>query len=242
MAFFFRSRPRNVPGRELERELEKLEKQASSASAGYETQYLTRAGNLCVDAGQTSRALGYFGRPGAVREKPGGHGPVTEADLAVDAMLRERLLAARPDYGWLSEESEDDPARLGAARLFVVDPIDGTRAFVAGQRFWAHSLAVVAAGEAVAGVVHLPMLGRTYAIGYEPDLNETLLARPRRTVLNRAWKWAIWYPLRRSGRFAQLPAIRETALTVQSCDFAKRIRRARSTVLVNVPGWRAASP
>jgi chlorite dismutase len=49
------------------------------------------------------------------------------------------------------------------------------------------------------------MLGRTYAIGYEPDLNETLLARPRRTVLNRAWKWAIWYPLRRSGRFAQLP-------------------------------------
>ena len=108
-------------------------------------------------------ALGYFGRPGAVREKPGGHGPVTEADLAVDAMLRERLLAARPDYGWLSEESEDDPARLGASRLFVVDPIDGTRAFVAGQRFWAHSLAVVAAGEAVAGVVHLPMLGRTYA-------------------------------------------------------------------------------
>jgi len=50
------------------------------------------------------------------------------------------------------------------------------------------------------------MLGRTYAIGYEPDLRETLLDRPRRTVLNRAWPWAIWYPLRRSGRFAQLPA------------------------------------
>jgi chlorite dismutase len=50
------------------------------------------------------------------------------------------------------------------------------------------------------------MLGRTYAIGYEPDLNETLLDRPRRTVLNPAWKWAVWYPLRRSGRFAQLPA------------------------------------
>ncbi len=50
------------------------------------------------------------------------------------------------------------------------------------------------------------MLGRTYAIGYEPDLKETLLDRPRRTVLNPAWNWAVWYPLRRSGRFAQLPA------------------------------------
>jgi Chlorite dismutase len=50
------------------------------------------------------------------------------------------------------------------------------------------------------------MLGRTYAIGYEPDLTETLLDRPRRTVLNPAWMWAVWYPLRRSGRFAQLPA------------------------------------
>ncbi len=50
------------------------------------------------------------------------------------------------------------------------------------------------------------MLGRTYSIGYEPDLTETLLDRPRRTVLNPVWNWAVWYPLRRSGRFAQLPA------------------------------------
>ena len=50
------------------------------------------------------------------------------------------------------------------------------------------------------------MLGRTYAIGYEPDLEEILLNRPRRTVLNPDWKWAVWYPLRRSGKFAQLPA------------------------------------
>lgn len=48
------------------------------------------------------------------------------------------------------------------------------------------------------------MLGRTYAIGYEPDLHDTLIARPRRTVVNPAWRWAVWYPLRRSGRFAQL--------------------------------------
>jgi chlorite dismutase len=50
------------------------------------------------------------------------------------------------------------------------------------------------------------MFGRTYSIGYEPDLAEVLLERPRRTVLNTAWKWAVWYPLRRNGRFAQLPA------------------------------------
>jgi chlorite dismutase len=50
------------------------------------------------------------------------------------------------------------------------------------------------------------MLGRTYAIGYEPDLDEVLVDRPRRTVLNPAWNWAVWYPLRRSGRFAQLTA------------------------------------
>jgi chlorite dismutase len=49
------------------------------------------------------------------------------------------------------------------------------------------------------------MLGRTYSLGYEPDLQDTLVTRPRRTVLNPAWRWAVWYPLRRSGRFAQLP-------------------------------------
>jgi chlorite dismutase len=60
-----------------------------------------------------------------------------------------------------------------------------------------------------ASLTHKPeytMLGRTYSIGYEPDLRDILLDRPRRTVLNPAWPWAIWYPLRRSGRFTQLPA------------------------------------
>jgi chlorite dismutase len=49
------------------------------------------------------------------------------------------------------------------------------------------------------------MLGRTYSLGYEPDLEEVLLHRPRRTVLNRDWRWSVWYPLRRSGRFSALP-------------------------------------
>ena len=50
----------------------------------------------------------------------------------------------------------------------------------------------------------MTMLGRTYSLGYEPDLNETLLARPRRTALSPVWNWAVWYPLRRSGQFLQL--------------------------------------
>jgi myo-inositol-1(or 4)-monophosphatase len=112
-------------------------------------------------AGET--ALGFLGRANPVREKPGGHGPVSAADLAVDEELRATLLAARPGYGWLSEEAEDGPARLEAARVFVVDPIDGTRAFLAGQKAWSLSLAVVEAGRPVAAVVHLPALGRTYS-------------------------------------------------------------------------------
>ena len=112
-------------------------------------------------AGET--ALGFLARPNPVREKPGGHGPVSEADLAVDRQLRGMLLAARPDYGWLSEESEDGPGRLAARRVFVVDPIDGTRAFLGGQKAWALSLAVVDSGQPVAAVVHLPALRRTYA-------------------------------------------------------------------------------
>ncbi len=107
------------------------------------------------------------------REKPDGQGPVTEADLEVDRMLRAELTGARPGYGWLSEESEDGPARLSARRVFVVDPIDGTRAFIAGQKAWAQSIAVVEDGRPVAGVVHLPMLERTYsaAVGAGARLN-----------------------------------------------------------------------
>jgi hypothetical protein len=59
------------------------------------------------------------------------------------------------------------------------------------------------------------MLGRTYSLGYEPDLNETLIERPRRTVLNPAWRWAIWYPLRRSGRFAHLPDQEQRAILAE---------------------------
>ena len=60
--------------------------------------------------------------------------------------------------------------------------------------------------EALVRKPEFTMLGRTYGLGYEPDLDEVLFHRPTRTVLNPEWPWAVWYPLRRNGRFAQLPA------------------------------------
>lgn len=88
----------------------------------------------------------------------GAAGPVTEVDLAVDRMLREFLTAARPDYGWLSEETADNPDRLERRSIFVVDPIDGTRAFIKRKPEFCTALAVVRDGHPVAGVVYNPIL------------------------------------------------------------------------------------
>mgnify|MGYP000085154168 CR=1 FL=1 len=96
-------------------------------------------------------------------DKPDGAGPVTEADLAVNSYLEDHLRGARPDYGWLSEESEDDPLRQSCERVFVIDPIDGTRSFADGSRTWAHSLAIVEAGKPVAAVVYLPQRDLLFA-------------------------------------------------------------------------------
>lgn len=107
-----------------------------------------------------------FSGPKAKRwDKADGAGPVTEADLAVNASLEARLRAERPDYGWLSEETEDDAQRLGAERTFIIDPIDGTRSFVEGSSTWAISVAVAEQGEITAGVVYLPARDMLYAAG-----------------------------------------------------------------------------
>lgn len=106
-------------------------------------------------------ALRYFGKDPQVWMK-GGTSPVSEADYAADAYLRETLLAARPDYGWLSEETADDPARLSARRTFVVDPIDGTRGFLEGLDTWCVSVAVVEGGKSISGVLECPAKGETY--------------------------------------------------------------------------------
>jgi myo-inositol-1(or 4)-monophosphatase len=98
-----------------------------------------------------------------VEDKPDGAGPVTQADFAVDRALRETLTAARPDHGWLSEETEDDLQRLSSDRVFIVDPIDGTRSFINGESTWAHSLAIVENGAVTHGVVYLPEMDLLYS-------------------------------------------------------------------------------
>jgi myo-inositol-1(or 4)-monophosphatase len=100
-------------------------------------------------------ALGFFGGDYKSWNKAGGS-PVTEADLAVDSFLKTTLLAARPDYGWLSEESTDNKERLEKTRVFVVDPIDGTVAFLKGRPHFTICAAVVEAGRPRAGVVFNP--------------------------------------------------------------------------------------
>lgn len=129
----------------------------TAAEAAADLHLLTAA---AVEAGRI--AVAHWNAGAEAWEKPGGEGPVTEADLAVDRFLQTTLRAARPAYGWLSEETQDDPARLACARVFVVDPIDGTRAFANGERTWAISVAVVDHGRPVAGCVHLPLRGFTY--------------------------------------------------------------------------------
>jgi myo-inositol-1(or 4)-monophosphatase len=88
--------------------------------------------------------------------------PVSEADIVLDKFLHSALTTARPGYGWLSEESVDDPVRVERARTFVVDPIDGTRGFIQGEDSWTVSLAVVEHGVPVAGVVYAPARDEMY--------------------------------------------------------------------------------
>lgn len=130
-------------------------------------------------------ALRFWRRAPRSWEKAGDAGPVSEADLAVDAALRHHLARQRPDYGWLSEETPDDLARLGREQVFVVDPIDGTRSFLEGEASFAISLAVITAGRVTAAVVHLPARHLTYAAheGGPAMRNGELIQASRRAAL-----------------------------------------------------------
>ena len=106
--------------------------------------------------------MGYFRQRLDVRYKKRGD-PVSEADLAADHLIRDALQSQRPDYGWLSEESVDDQSRLSSGRTFIVDPIDGTRAFIKGREEFCVSLAVSEAGLIQAGVVYDPVRDKLYS-------------------------------------------------------------------------------
>ncbi len=131
--------------------------------------------DLLVDAAQEAGKIArhYFRNDPVVREKQDNQGPVTEADIAVNDMLERDLRAARPDYGWLSEETEDSAARHSAERVFIVDPIDGTRSFIEGKTTFAHALAVARQGVVTAAVVYLPAEDKMFAAsrGHGATLN-----------------------------------------------------------------------
>ncbi len=96
----------------------------------------------------------------AWEKRPGD--PVCEADLAVDAFLKRELGALLPSAGWLSEETADDPARLGNDLIWLVDPIDGTRDFIRGRSGWAVSVALISGGRPLIGTLCAPARKETW--------------------------------------------------------------------------------
>ena len=119
---------------------------------------------LIVDAAREAGAVafGFFNQSPEVWWKNGDRSPVSAADFAANKTLETILRKARPDYGWLSEETDDDADRLSRETLFIIDPIDGTRAFLGGQKVWCVSVAVVHRGRPVAGVLYAPALEELY--------------------------------------------------------------------------------
>jgi len=97
----------------------------------------------------------YGGKYKSWHKSPGN--PVTEADIEIDTFLKKTLLGARPTYGWLSEETEDNPARLFSERVFVVDPIDGTLGFLKHRPHFTIVAAVVENGRPRSGAIYNPI-------------------------------------------------------------------------------------
>lgn len=131
------------------------------------------------EGGALARAL--LNKPLEVHSK-GDAGPVTNVDFAVNDLLTERLRGARPDYGWLSEETEDIPAqRLGKARVFMLDPIDGTAAMIHKRPQFTISIGIAEGGRAFAGAVYNPLTDEMF-LG-APGHGATLNGKPMRASL-----------------------------------------------------------
>ena len=121
---------------------------------------------LLIEAVREAGDIGLgFAREGARVFDKADKSPVTEADLAIDAHLAKRLRGLSGAIGWLSEEAVDTDERLDKQQVWVVDPIDGTRGFIAGNGEWVISAALVEAGRPLAGVLFRPSNGDLYTGG-----------------------------------------------------------------------------
>ncbi|MDX1781319.1 MAG: 3'(2'),5'-bisphosphate nucleotidase CysQ [Thalassovita sp.] len=171
--------------------------------------------DLLIEAAKEAGAVAcsFHGPAARAWDKPGNLGPVTEVDLAVNTVLRDRLTGARPAYGWLSEEDEDSAQRLTRKRVFIVDPLDGTRSFIAGSSTWALSLAVAENGIVTAAVVYLPEKDKLYsaAAGQGAFLNGQRIHASSRQQLTGAAVLAAkpnWAPDNWKNR--QVPEVRQS--------------------------------
>ena len=143
--------------------------------------------SILVEAAEKAGEIAtrYWQKSPKTWEKDAGAGPVTEADLDVNDMLKDFLTTARPDYGWLSEETLDTTARQSRELVFIIDPIDGTRSFIAGEKTWAHSLAIAQQGRITAAVIYLPLRDKLYSarLGNGAHLNGIKIQQSGRTEL-----------------------------------------------------------
>jgi len=133
----------------------------ADAAAAIPARVAAQLANAVREAGGV--ALSMFGKPVRSWTKGPSASPVCEADIAVDGLLRERLGALDHTFAWLSEESAEDGGRLSARYVWVVDPIDGTRAYIAGQPDWAISAALVDGDRPIAACLYAPALDEFFA-------------------------------------------------------------------------------
>jgi myo-inositol-1(or 4)-monophosphatase len=130
----------------------------ADGSAGIESDdRMMRDAALLREAVQEAGALGLsLFRTELKNWTKGASSPVSEADIRVNDLLEKKLRSATPDYGWLSEESVDDDSRLGKRLVWIVDPIDGTRGYLAGREDWCVSVALVENASPVLAAVFAP--------------------------------------------------------------------------------------
>jgi myo-inositol-1(or 4)-monophosphatase len=149
-----------------------------------------------VDLAQTAERLAAYVREAgalahAMFQTPinnwtkGESSPVSDADIAVDRLLHERLTGDGTGFAWLSEESVDDPVRLEARYVWIVDPIDGTRAYIAGLPDWAVSAALVDNGRPIVACLYAPVMAEFYmaVVGEGATLNGVAIATTPGTEL-----------------------------------------------------------
>ena len=175
---------------------------------------------LAINAAKEAGTLimDYYKADYEIRDK-GYHNPVTTADHAADSRLKEILMEARPEYGWLSEETVDSPERLSKKCVWVVDPLDGTKEFIEGVPNFVVSVALVENGEPIVGVLYNPVTkemfsaakGKGAFLNNEPiqcatkeNVNEMVILNSRSET-----RRGLWQPF--ADTFGELKAIGSVA-------------------------------